>query len=226
MYGTFRKLLISLAVWWYTRAHGRINVGLARMAIRSALFVRRRCAMLVVVTLCVFATWNAGQAGYIQAKAGVAQWLLDRSWNKTQQTGERIRPWQWADTWPVARLRLPRQARDMVVLEGASGRNLAFGPAHLSATAMPGTAGNSAIAGHRDTHFAALQSVAPGDPVVLETTHGTHSYEVADVAVVHESDLSVLLEDGINSLTLITCHPFAGVNPGTPWRYVVRARAD
>jgi len=53
------------------------------------------------------AFWQSGQGAYIYAKAEVAQVLLRRAWDKTLAGERQVRLWAWADTWPVARLRLP-----------------------------------------------------------------------------------------------------------------------
>jgi hypothetical protein len=37
-------------------------------------------------------------------------------------------PWPWAYTWPIARLMLPFKEIELIVLNGAYGRSLAFGP--------------------------------------------------------------------------------------------------
>ena len=55
---------------------------------------------------------------------------------------------------------------DELVLAGASGRTLAWGPGHLDGSAPPGAAGNAVLSAHRDTHFRFLQRVVPGDPLV------------------------------------------------------------
>ena len=39
-----------------------------------------------------------------------------------------MRPWPWADTWPVARLDLEPKGGRLVVLADASGRSLALIP--------------------------------------------------------------------------------------------------
>ena len=62
-------------------------------------------------------------------KAEVAQQLLNRAWTATSDDRRNVKPWPWADTWPVARLRLPGSGEPLTVLAGASGRNLAFAPA-------------------------------------------------------------------------------------------------
>jgi sortase A len=111
-----------------------------------------------------------------------------------------------------------------LVLSGASGRNLAFGPAHLAGTAPPGAEGNCVLAGHRDTHFAFLEDLAVGDDLWLETPDGAvRRYRVRDAAVVHESDSSPLEPTAEPVLTLVTCFPFDAALPGGPLRYVVRA---
>ena len=162
---------------------------------------------------------------WIPIKARVAQFLIARAWQTRLASGAEIRPWPWADTWPVARLHLPGQTAPLYVLAGASGQSLAFGPAHVTMSARPGTADNVAIAGHRDTHFAALESLASGDDIFLETAAGSMRYRVDEVAVVHESRVDLLERTGQAELTLITCFPFDAILPGGPLRYVVHAGA-
>ena len=180
-----------------------------------------RTVLVVVLGGC--ACWNAGAAAYIMAKAELAQILLDRAWQHTRDGGAEVRPWAWADTWPVARLSFSTDGEALVVLEGGSGRNLAFGPAHLSATPLPGESGNSVIVGHRDTHFAALEAIVRGDLVFVERTDDQLTYRVTHIAIVHESNVELLEDVGTDALTLITCYPFGAIAPGTDERYVVMA---
>jgi sortase A len=114
---------------------------------------------------------------------------------------------------------------DLIVLAGGSGRTLAFGPGHLSASALPGEIGNMVIAGHRDTHFAFLRDVEPGTRVSVESFAGvTTEYEVIGRNVVDSRKGSLLLDTHDAVLTLVTCYPFDAVDPGGPLRYVVTAR--
>ncbi len=167
------------------------------------------------------------QAAWIPAKAGLAQALFHRAWERARDGEARPAPWPGADTWPIARLSAPVRGRTVFVLAGASGRTLAFGPGHVDGTARPGTLGNAALAGHRDTHFAFLKELEPGELLVLETADGdVHRYRVADARVVHESETSVLEPVPAKVLTLITCHPFDAVVPGGAMRYVVTAVAE
>ena len=114
---------------------------------------------------------------------------------------------------------------NLIVLAGGSGRTLAFGPGHLSASALPGEAGNTIIAGHRDTHFRFLSDVAPGELLGLESSEGQrHVYEVIGADVVDARKGSLVLDTESPMLTLVTCYPFEARDPGGPLRYVVTAK--
>ncbi|MSQ60616.1 MAG: sortase [Betaproteobacteria bacterium] len=107
--------------------------------------------------------WQASEWVYIHAKAWAAQKLIAAGWGRSLASGAGVKPWPWADTHPVARLEAPRLRVALMVLAGASSRTLAFGPGHMNGTPLPGGAGNSVLSGHRDTHFAFLRELRPGD---------------------------------------------------------------
>lgn len=165
-----------------------------------------------------------GQGMWIPCKALLAQHLLRGAWHRAQAGEAAPLPWTWADTWPVARLEFPRLGEHSIVLAGASGSTLAFGPGHLAGSARPGDRGNTVIAGHRDTHFAFLQDLVPGDELVLTAPEGgRRSYFVDSLQVVDQLDTRALEPTDEPVLTLVTCYPFGAVVPGGPLRYVVRA---
>ena len=164
---------------------------------------------------------------WLPAKAALAQTLLRASWERTRAGGETERPWPWAETWPVARLRVPDLGIDRIVLAGAEGASLAFAPGHVDGTAPPGTEGNVVVAGHRDTTFTFLGDLRSGSRVELEAPDGrVRSYRVEDSTVVREDQTHVLAPTVRPTLTLVTCYPLDGTRPRGPWRYVVRAVAD
>lgn len=166
-------------------------------------------------------------AGYLHAKALLGQWLLARAWQETQRTGVPVQPWPWADLHPIARLRAPAQGVERLVLEGANGRTLAWGPGHLESSAAPGEAGNAIVTGHRDTHFAFLRALAHDDTLVVETTSGSQrAYRVRETRIMDHRMLRLPDGDGEHLLTLVTCYPFDAIDPGTPLRYVVVAEAQ
>jgi sortase A len=177
------------------------------------------------VLLCLLGVALTGFGTRIYVKAAVAQVLLQQAWLEARAGGGEPRPWPWADTWPVARLRSPEHDVDLIVLRGATGSSIAFAPGHITGTAEPGRPGNVGIAAHRDTHFAFLEQLRRGERLWLDLPDGRAvEFMIDTLGVVHESDGSSLAATG-DKLTLVTCFPFHATVPGGPWRYVVQARA-
>ncbi len=169
-----------------------------------------------------------GRSLYLKGKAWAASVLLRLAWEETLRTGRDTAPWPWADTHPIGRLVIPRLGYDEVILEGASPRNLAFGPARMMHGAIPGEPGNVVLAGHRTSWFLPLKDVHVGDLVVVESRGETtgrrvrRSYRVEAARIVEPHDVVHLGPTRDEVLTLVTCYPF-GVSPRSPQRYVVRA---
>jgi len=179
----------------------------------------------IMACLLCLGFWHLGQGAYIPAKAWFAQELMQRAWLRAGKDVERPVPWPWADTWPVARLTAKAREVDLIILEGGSGRTLAFGPGHLSASAMPGETGNAVIAGHRDTHFRFLRDVEPGELLGIESVQGQrHVYKVIGAEVVDSRKGSLVLDTDAAMLTLVTCYPFEERQSGGPLRYIVTAK--
>ena len=164
-----------------------------------------------------------GQGIYIHAKALLAQLLLERAFAATIASGRDVKPWSWADTWPVARIAVERIKASTIVLAGSSGQALAFGPGHLELTPEAGERGVAVYAAHRETHFAFLKDVAIGDEIAVTRRDGrTFRYRADRAAVVRfdESGLDPLT--GGYELVLSTCWPLDAVTPG-PLRYLLHA---
>ncbi len=163
---------------------------------------------------------------WIHAKAALAQVMLEYAWQETRSGETHVRPWAWADTWPVARLEIPRLDASMIVLSGASGRSLAFGPGHTQGTALPGEPGTAIVSGHRDTHFAVLEKLERGDEVVVERADGlVVRYEIEEIQVADARTSRLRISTEERALLLVTCWPFDALTPGGPMRYVATARA-
>lgn len=185
-----------------------------------------RVATVLAAALLAGGLWKFGQGVYIHAKAGLAQALMGRAWARVLDGERQVKPWPWADTWPVARLLVPGRKVDLFILAGADGRAIAFGPGHVFGTPLPGEAGNSVIGGHRDTHLAFLRELEPGVEIVVERPDGAwRRYRVETTEVVDKRDVWVLENEGPTRLTLVTCYPFDALRAGGPLRYVVTARA-
>jgi len=162
-----------------------------------------------------------GQGLWIPVKAQAAQILLARSWARTLD-GTPAPPWPWADTMPVAELILP--GRSYVVLAGGSGQALAFAPGHLSGTPLPGAPGLSVIAAHRDTHFAGLGDLAPGQNISVRRTDGTvHHFRITTARIMDARGQRLSVTGGPPRLALVTCWPLDSPVPGGPLRFVLFA---
>lgn len=180
---------------------------------------------ITVICLLLFAGWQLYGAVYIKAKAQLAQILLERAWQATDSTNTKTyKPWPWADTHPVAKLRVPTQNIKQIVLAGATGPTLAFGPGLLMASYDFQEAGATVIAGHRDTHFSFLQHSSVGEVIDIETAEGEKlSYRIIETQITNVNDSHLRLEDQRSLLVLITCYPFNTLAPTGDLRYIVTA---
>jgi sortase A len=134
----------------------------------------------------------------------------------------------------IARLNLAAMVR-----EGVDAKVLSVAVGHVPSTALPGQAGNFAIAAHRDTLFRALKDIHDGDVITFRSSTDTYTYKVVATKIVKPTDVSVLQPDGggvipptrlVSSdgqpnrlLTMITCYPFYYVG-SAPKRFIVEAK--
>lgn len=96
------------------------------------------------------------------------------------------------------------------VFEGAGNEQLNIGIGHLTETAGLLEPGNCVLAGHngsrRGAFFTNLSGIEIGTKVTVTNKNMvTHTYEVADTAIVGPYDASVCEKSGEECLTLITC---------------------
>jgi sortase A len=167
-----------------------------------------------------------GQGLWIHAKAILAQLLLERAFAATLATGRIVKPWPWADTWPVARIEVPRLGKRAIVLHGSSGQALAFGPGHLEGTPDAGEQGIAVYAAHRDTHFAFLGDVRIGDAIRVTRSDGaTFQFRVTQTSVVRWDASNIDPSADGRALVLSTCWPLDGKFSG-PLRYLVHAEIE
>jgi sortase A len=180
--------------------------------------IKCAAAALAVVGLVLI-----GQGLWIHAKAALAQVLLERAFAQTLATGKDVKPWSWADTWPVARIAVPRLRRAAIVLAGSSGQALAFGPGHVERTPDAGEAGTAVYSAHRDTHFAFLADMRIGDDIRITRQDGVElRYRVTAMSVVRWDASGIDPSSPGHDLVLATCWPFHATLSG-PLRYIVRA---
>jgi len=187
---------------------------------------RVRLRALAIVLVAVLGAVTFGNGAWLYAKASLGQWLLQRAWSEARASGAPVKPWPWADTHPVARLIVPASDADELVLAGASGRTLAWGPGHLDDSAPLGGAGNAVVSAHRDTHFRFVRTLADDDEIIVELADGVRRhYRVRERYVADVGALKLPRTTLVPTLTLVTCYPFDALLPGGPLRYVVVAEA-
>ncbi len=180
----------------------------------------------LIASLFAVGLWQVWEGSWIYAKAGLAQLLLERAWSRSLSGETMAKPWPWADTWPIARLQVPRLSVDLIVLAGAYGRTLAFGPGHVGSSALPGQEGTMILVGHRDTHFQFLQNLQPDDRLEMMGSDGTaRQYRIIEQRVMDQRSDSIATNQEGEELILVTCFPFDAITTGGPLRYVVRAEA-
>jgi sortase A len=122
----------------------------------------------------------------------------------------------------VTLLYIPRIGLEAAILEGTNSKSLLLAPGHLENTPGPGEAGNSVIAGHRDTFFRHIHELAAGDDIFVRRGGRQYHYVVTNKSIVRPSDTWVASGTRDNRLTLVTCYPTYYIGPA-PKRLVVVA---
>jgi sortase A len=164
-----------------------------------------------------------GHGVWIHAKALLAQALLERAFATSLANGHAVKPWAWADTWPVARIEVPRLGRSEIALAGSSGQALAFGPGHIERTPEAGEPGTAVYAAHRDTSFAFLADVRRGDEIRVTRRDGkTFRFRVTGTSVAPWDASGIDPDAAGRHLVLATCWPLDAKFSG-PLRYLVHA---
>ena len=122
----------------------------------------------------------------------------------------------------LGRIEIQRLGLKVVILEGTTSQTLRLGVGHIEGTALPGEAGNIALAGHRDTFFRALKDIRTSDEIQVQSATGIARYEVDNVRVVSPDNIGVLAPSPAAAITLVTCYPFHFIG-AAPERFVVHA---
>ena len=131
-------------------------------------------------------------------------------------------PGGFSDLSPLGKIEIPRIHISAMVTEGTSARVLRMAVGHIPGTALPGQAGNVALAGHRDTFFRRLGDLKTGDVIKVTTPRGQYLYGVRFTSIVAPDEIWVLNPSTGQTLTLVTCYPFYFVG-AAPKRFIVRA---
>lgn len=105
----------------------------------------------------------------------------------------------------IGQIMIPKLRASEDVIEGTDGASLEKGPGHYPATALPGLGQTVAIAGHRATYLAPfrhLDTLVPGDRIVLQMPYGLFTYVVQYHRIVAPTALQVTRNVGYERLML------------------------
>jgi sortase (surface protein transpeptidase) len=180
---------------------------------------RRRLAWLAIVAA-AFGLARIDSAPLERFTSGIAQARLLGIWSATPGSVAAERARCAAQSCAVARLTIPGQRIERIVLSHADGRAPSGGWGHRAGTPLPAAAGNTVFRVHRRADARLLQALALGDALVVELLDGRQFvYQVDTVDTAGRRQVRVVYDTRAAELTLISRHPD---NPGL--RHVVRAK--
>jgi sortase A len=188
--------------------------------------IASRLIRYFLIVLSLVGLWHSAIAGKFYAKAWLAEQFIERAWQASLEGESKVRPWPWADTWPIAEIHVPRLNIRQIILSGDSGRVLAFGAGFNESSALPGEPGLSIISGHRDTSFNFLKNIQEGDKLIIKNEQEVTTYTVEELAIVDQRYFQIdnqQMKEQHPSILLVTCYPFDALRAGGNKRFVVLA---
>lgn len=127
----------------------------------------------------------------------------------------------------VATITIPKMELKMPIYLGATKENMSRGIVNLGNTSLPigGKNTNCVLAGHRGYRGAAffrnIEDLQIGDEIIIDNYWEQLKYNVYEIKVIYPTESEqVLIQEGKDMLTLITCHPYRN----NYQRYVVYCR--
>lgn len=151
--------------------------------------------------------------------------LMQGNKTKRANTNIAIKPWPWADTFPIAELSFKRLKEDIVVLNGGDPTTLAFSAGAIAPFNQTNSTKPFVVAGHRDSHFAFLEDILMKDVISMTDQHGqSQLYQVETIDIVDASSGQLPVLANNSSLILITCYPFNAIGNDANERYVITAK--
>jgi len=183
--------------------------------------LRRRISSGLLILGAVLLTVSLGQYGFMLWR----QHQLQRQWNSINTPAGALsatdQPAGHAMSQAELRLIIPGIHLNDVVVRGTSYEDLLVAPGWLDGSPAPG-AGNTVIAGHRDTFFRHVADLEIGDAIEVEDGGRSFDYQVTSRRIVRPTDTGVLDNTPQPELTLVTCYPTYWIGPA-PERLIVQA---
>lgn len=127
----------------------------------------------------------------------------------------------------VATITISQMELKMPIYLGATKENMSKGIVNLGNTSLPigGKNTNCVLAGHRGYRgapfFRNIEDLQIGDEIIIDNYWEQLKYNVCEIKVIYPTESEqVLIQDGKDMVTLITCHPYRD----NYQRYVVYCR--
>ena len=115
----------------------------------------------------------------------------------------------------IGYITIPKIEIEVPIYLGATQENMKKGAVHLSQTSIPigGNNTNSVIAAHRGmkSHpmFRDIENLSIGDEIKVTNMWDELIYKVVETKIISPDEVSeVLIQEGRDLITLITCHPY------------------
>jgi sortase A len=177
-----------------------------------------RIVLAIGVILLAWVGWVMIQGRFYQAS--VTEYLKEQ--RKLPQRPAGPIEAELVEGQTLGRMDIPRLGLSVAIFQGTKSKTLRIGAGHIEGTAIPGEAGNSGIAAHRDTFFRPLENIRTNDEIQIETARGFSHYQVDSIKIVAPDDIAVLEPTTESGVTLVTCYPFYFVG-AAPKRFIVHA---
>jgi LPXTG-site transpeptidase (sortase) family protein len=194
-----KQMRMRAEAWLCHPVAPRIDMGEIRTAIAQRDFVRLRKPaeyLLWLIAIVAFgycsAQYSAAAIHQSRQSARLDALRADAHEGGANAEVEKVSTGDANSATLLGRIEIPRVGVSAIVEEGENNATLAQSVGHLSGTALPGQAGNVALAAHRDTYFRDLEDIQPGDDVYFTTATAIYRYKVDDLSVVAPDDVSVI----------------------------------
>lgn len=122
-------------------------------------------------------------------------------------------------------IKIPAMDVKLPLYFGASESHMASGAVILGQTSLPigGENTNSVVAGHRGyqgaPYFREIENLKEGDKVIIQNPWERLTYKVVDIEIIEPDDSEkILIQEGKDMVTLMTCHPYRSQGK---YRYLV-----
>jgi len=177
-----------------------------------------RIVLAISVILLAWVGWVIIQGRFYQAS--VTEYLKEQ--RKLPQRPAGPIEAELVEGQTLGRMDIPMLGLSVAIFQGTKSKTLRIGAGHIEGTAIPGEAGNSGIAAHRDTFFRPLENIRTNDEIQIETARGFSHYQVDSIKIVAPDNIEVLAPTTESGVTLVTCYPFYFVG-AAPKRFIVHA---